>query len=289
MRILVTGCNGQLGREMQRVLEDRIPGSAIYTSSDTLDITDQAAVDKFFAENDLTHVVNCCAYTDVDNAEEEKALCTKLNVDALRNIAHAASTYGVKVIHVSTSSVFDGKSHRPYNECDKVNPISHYGNTKRRGETALIALAPDSIIVRSAWLYSPYGDNFVKDIITAATSRRKLRIVSDHIGSPTSASDLAEAILAILSSHQWVPGIYHYSSSGVASWFDFAHAVCRLAGIPDADIKPISSSDAPTAAARPPYNVLDTAKILATYDVTSHYWLDSLKVCIDRMLHNTDL
>ena len=164
MKILVTGANGQLGRELRNVLESEIPGKAIYTDIAELDLTDAKGVDDFFKKNDISHVVNCAAYTAVDKAEEEKLECAAININAVKNLANAADAIGAKIIHISTDYVFDGTAHRPYKESDKVNPISQYGTTKRKGETALLALAPESIIIRTSWLYSPYGNNFVKKI-----------------------------------------------------------------------------------------------------------------------------
>lgn len=286
MKILVTGANGQLGREMRNVLEAEYPGNTLYTDIDTLDLTDIKAIERFVISNDVTHIVNCAAYTAVDRAEEEKLECSAVNVDAVKNIARVADSNGVKVIHISTDYVFDGKSHRPYSESDKVNPISQYGTTKRSGETALLALAPESIIIRTAWLYSPYGHNFVKTILNRATDSTPLRVVADQIGSPTYAADLAHAIYKILRSQQWVQGIFHYTDSGVASWYDFAKAILELSGHVDKKVCPIPTTDYPTVATRPYYSVLDTQRISATYDVVIPYWRDSLADCLKRIANN---
>lgn len=287
MKILVTGCNGQLGKEMYAILEKELPGKTIYTDIEQLDLTDAEAVKTFVIGNEFSHIVNCAAYTAVDRAEEDKALCSRINVDAVCNIANAASAIGAKVLHVSTDYVFDGKAFRPYLESDKVNPISQYGTTKRQGETALIALAPDSIIVRTAWLYSPYGNNFVKTMLRLGKERDELKVVDDQIGSPTYAADLASAIYKILVSHQWVPGIYHFTNSGVASWYDFTNAIHRLGGIKGCTVRPIPTEDYPTAAARPFYSVLNTSKIKATFNVEPPYWMDSLEKCIN-ILKNSE-
>ena len=176
MKILITGCNGQLGLEMRNVLERIVPGNTIYTDVELLDLTDFKAVDLFVAKHEFTHIVNCAAYTNVEKAEEEKALCTQINVEAVKNLANAASKTGTKIVHVSTDYVFDGNANRPYCESDKVNPISQYGTSKRLGETALIALAPESIIVRTAWLYSPHGHNFVKTMLSLAKKNIPLSV-----------------------------------------------------------------------------------------------------------------
>lgn len=283
MKILVTGCNGQLGREMYNVLEASLPGITLYTDAQHLDITDGAAVSKFVKDSEITHIVNCAAYTDVDAAEEDKLLCSAVNVNGVKNLANAADQVGAKVIHVSTDYVFDGTAHRPYRESDKVNPISQYGTTKRKGETALLALAPESVIIRTAWLYSPYGKNFVKTMMRLGKEMKEIRVVADQIGTPTYALDLAKAIFRILTSHQWVPGIYHFSDEGVASWYDFAKAIHRIAGISSVKVTPIPSEDYPTAAARPFYSVLDKSCIRATYGVDTPHWEESLIECINRI------
>ncbi len=286
MKILVTGAKGQLGQEMYNVLESNMPGSTLYTDIDELDLTDSKAVELFVTKNEITHIVNCAAYTAVDKAEEDKALCAAVNIDAVKNIANAADAVGAKVIHISTDYVFDGTAHRPYKESDKVNPVSQYGTTKRLGETALIALAPDSIIVRTSWLYSPYGKNFVKTMLKLGAERQELKVVSDQIGTPTYAADLATAIYKILVSHQWVEGIYHYSNEGACSWYDFTKAIHRIAGITTCDVIPILSEDYPTAATRPYYSILDKTLIRATYGVQTPYWEESLQNCINRIKNN---
>lgn len=283
MKILITGANGQLGHEMRNILEANIPGNTIYTDIEQLDLTDSKAVNLFLLKNEITHIVNCAAYTAVDKAEDEKLLCTAINVDAVKNLAIAADNIGAKIIHISTDYVFDGTAHRPYKESDKVNPISQYGTTKRAGETALLALAPDSIIIRTAWLYSPYGKNFVKTMMRLGVENERIKVVYDQIGSPTYAADLAKAIFKILQSTQWVEGIYNFTNTGVTSWFDFTKSIHRIAGITSCDVQPIPTEDYPTAASRPFYSVLDTRKIKATYDVTIPYWEDSLAECINRI------
>lgn len=283
MRILITGANGQLGREMRNVLEAEFPDHTLYTDIQELDLTDAKAVNDYVADNEITHIVNCAAYTAVDRAEEDKAQCAAINVDAVKNIAYAADRIGAKIIHVSTDYVFDGMSHRPYKESDKVNPISQYGTTKRTGETALLALAPDSIIIRTGWLYSPYGKNFVKTMRRLGREQTTLKVVADQIGTPTYALDLAKAIYRVLQSHQWVEGIFHYSDEGVCSWYDFTKAIHRLSGITGCEVLPIPTEEYPTPASRPFYSILDKSRIKATYDVEVPYWLDSLQDCITRI------
>ena len=283
MKILVTGCNGQLGREMRAVLDQELPGQAIYTDIDDLDLTDAVKLKTFVTRNDVTHIINCAAYTAVDQAEEDKALCSKINVEAVRNLANAASDNGAKVLHISTDYVFDGKAFRPYNESDKVNPMSQYGTTKRQGETALLALAPDSIIMRIEWLYSPFGKNFVKTMLKMGREKKEIKVVCDQIGTPTYARDVAIAIAKILKAHQWVPGIYHYSNAGAASWYDFTQAIFHHSGIKNCVVKPIPTEDYPTMATRPYFSLFNTSKIKATYNVEMPYWVDSLRDCLNRI------
>ena len=282
MKILVTGANGQLGSELRKQLDSEFPDSVIYTGSDILDLTDLKAVEAFVANNDITHVVNCAAYTAVDRAEEEKMQCAQVNIDAVKNIALAADAIGAKIIHISTDYVFDGTNHRPYKESDKVNPISQYGTTKRKGETALLALAPEAIIIRTSWLYSPYGNNFVKTMLRKAETQNEVRVVCDQIGTPTYTRDLAKAIVRILRSHQWVPGIYHFSNEGAASWYDFAQAIFRIAQR-NIKVTPISTEDYPTPATRPFYSLLDRSRIKATYGVEIPHWEEALTDCLREM------
>ena len=286
MRILVTGAAGQLGNELHNVLEQKMPGVTMYTDIKDLDLTDSEAVKKFIIDNEISHVVNCAAYTAVDKAEQEPALCAKINTDTVKNIAEVAADYGVKVIHVSTDYVFDGTAHAPYKESDKVNPISTYGTTKRKGEMVLLSMSPDAVIIRTAWLYSPYGNNFVKTMMRLGSERSELGVVCDQIGTPTYALDLAEAIYTILTARQWVPGIYHFSDEGVCSWYDFTKAIHRIAGIKSCNVKPIATDDYPTLAARPPYSVLDKTRIKKTYGITIPHWEESLVDCINRLQNN---
>ncbi|MDE6345589.1 MAG: dTDP-4-dehydrorhamnose reductase [Muribaculaceae bacterium] len=283
MKILVTGANGQLGHEMKNVLEDKMPGITLYTDINELDLTDAKAVEKYVLDNEVTHIINCAAYTNVDRAEEDKLLCASINVNAVKNLAAAADQNGAKIIHISTDYVFDGKSYKPYCESDKVNPISQYGTTKRQGETSLLALAPNSIIIRTAWLYSPYGKNFVKTMLELGATRKELRVVCDQIGTPTYARDLADAIYAILSSQQWVSGIYHFTDEGACSWYDFTKSILRIAGLKGCKVCPIPSEDYPTAAARPYYSVLNRNRIKVTYDIEIPHWEESLQDCIKRL------
>ncbi len=283
MKILVTGANGQLGNELRNVLEAKIPGNTLYTDIAELDLTNAEAVMTFVKLNEVSHIVNCAAYTAVDKAEEQKLECAAININAVQNLANAADAVGAKIIHISTDYVFDGTAYRPYKESDKVNPISQYGTTKRKGETALLALAPDSIIIRTSWLYSPYGNNFVKTMLRLGMERPEIKVVCDQIGTPTYALDLAKAIYKVLISHQWVEGIFHFSNEGACSWYDFTKAIHRIAGIENCEVSPIPTEEYPTAATRPYYSILDKSRIKATYGVEVPYWQDSLIECIKRI------
>jgi dTDP-4-dehydrorhamnose reductase len=283
MKILVTGSAGQLGTELHDVLETRCPGVTEYVDREQLDLCDGEAVEKFVLEGGYTHIINCAAYTAVDRAEEETGQCTAVNVDAVRHIAHAAAEVGTKVLHISTDYVFDGTANRPYLESDKPAPSSHYGVTKRKSETDLVGLLPDAIIVRTGWLYSPHGHNFVKTILKKASEVDTLNVVTDQIGTPTYAHDLAEMIATMVLAPQWLSGTYHFSNEGVASWYDFAVAILEIAGIKNVSVRPLLTSDYPTPATRPYYSVLDKSKIKATYNITLPYWRESLKACIKRM------
>lgn len=287
MKILLTGAGGQLGTELHTLLEETMPGITTYTDIDTLDLTDAAAVARAVADGEYTHIINCAAYTAVDRAEQETAMCLRINTDAVANIARAAYETGAKVIHISTDYVFDGSAHLPYRETDKVNPTSVYGSSKRKGEVVLLSLCPNAIILRTAWLYSPYGHNFVKTMLSLGAKGRKLRVVTDQIGTPTAASDVASAIISILKAPQWIPGIFHYTDEGVASWYDFAKAIFRIAGMTGVDVQPVSTLDFntenPAAATRPPYSVLDKQLIKKTFGLSIPHWEESLAATIARI------
>lgn len=282
MKILVTGCRGQLGTALREVLERRSPGCTVYVDRDELDLCDATAVEKFLREGEFTRVINCAAYTDVEKAEEEKLLCAAINIDGVANLARHADELGVRILHVSTDYVFDGKSYRPYKESDKVHPESQYGATKRKGETALLALAPESAIVRTSWLYSATGRNFVRTMLRMAEQRQAVNVVCDQIGTPTYAPDLAEAIATMVLSSQWVSGIFNFSNEGACSWYDFAVAIMNAAG-KKCKVNPIPTSDYPTAATRPFYSVLDKSKIKATYGITIPHWHESLLRCLKQL------
>lgn len=279
-KILITGANGQLGHEMRNILEGDSRFECIFTDVAELDICDANAVNRAVAENRVDYIVNCAAYTQVDKAEDNVELCRKINAGAVENLARAAASCGARMIHVSTDYVFNGRGYRPYTEDMTPEPQSVYGSTKLEGEQALQSLCSQSVIIRTAWLYSPYGNNFVKTMMRLGTERDELSVVADQIGTPTCAADLARAILAVLTAETFVPGIYHFSDEGACSWYDFTVAIHRLAGI-SCRVKPIRSDEYPSRAHRPFYSVLDKSKIKQTYGITIPHWYESLSHCIE--------
>lgn len=282
VKVLVTGCDGQLGHELRRVLEHDMPGVTTYADRTQLDLTDREATRTFLENGNFTHVVNCAAYTAVDRAEDEKLQCKEANVDIPSNLGIMASELDFKIIHISTDYVFDGRKWLPYTETDKPEPLSVYGTTKRKGETALMGLAPSAMIIRTGWLYSPYGRNFLRTVLSLADKSERMTIVADQTGTPTYAGDLAATISAIIASKHWNSGIFHFANEGVATWYDFAVAILEEAGR-DSDARrvvPITTADYPTPATRPFYTVLDKSKIKATYGIEIAHWRDALRRCI---------
>lgn len=282
MKILITGANGQLGNEMRIALAAHPQLQAIYTDVAELDICNRQELQTFVATHSPTHIVNCAAYTAVDKAESDEANAHKINALAVENIAHVAAAAGVKVIHISTDYVFDGTGHTPYSESDNACPHTVYGKTKLLGEQLLLQHAPESIVIRTAWLYSSFGNNFVKTMLRLGSERPTLNVVADQIGSPTYAADLAQAIVQILQHDTWVPGIYHFTNEGVCSWYDFAHTILQLAG-KTCSVQPITTSEYPTPTPRPAYSVLSKQRIKSTYKITIPHWSDSLKRCLNLM------
>ena len=281
--ILITGANGQLGHEMRNVLADDQRFNAIFTdvAGDNivmLDITDEAAVEQIVSDHSIQVIVNCAAYTAVDAAEDNEPLAARLNADAVGILARVAKRHGARMVHVSTDYVFDGQGCIPYTEEMPTCPQSAYGRTKLDGERQLLsALGDDAVILRTAWLYSPYGKNFVKTMLTLGKDKPALKVVFDQVGTPTCARDLARAIVTVMRAEQWHGGIYHFSNEGVISWYDFTKAIHQLAGITTCDVQPCHSNEFPAKAHRPAYSVLDKTKFKATFGVTVPYWLDSLK------------
>ena len=284
MNILITGCNGQLGSEI-RQLENQYPHHHFFnTDVEELDITNQLAVEDFIARNEIDGVVNCAAYTAVDKAESAKELCTSLNTVAPAYLAAAIQKRNGWMIHISTDYVFDGTKHTPYVEGDTPCPDSVYGSTKLAGELGVSRFCHRSMIIRTAWLYSTYGNNFVKTMIRLGNERNELGVIFDQIGTPTYARDLAVVIMTAIEKGVR-SGVFHFSNEGVISWYDFAKAIHRLAGVKNCLVKPLHTTEYPTAARRPAYSVLDKTKIKETYDIVIPYWEESLAECI-RELEN---
>ena len=247
-----------------------------------LDITDSAAIERFVTENAIDGIVNCAAYTAVDKAEENQEFCRVLNADAPGYLAAAIEKRCGWMIHVSTDYVFDGTNHKPYVETDPVCPNSTYGRTKLAGEQAVMTSCSQSMVIRTAWLYSTFGNNFVKTMIRLGKEKQELGVIFDQIGTPTYARDLAVAIFAAISKGV-VPGIYHFSNEGVISWYDFTKAIHRIAGISTCHVRPLHTEEYPTPAARPHYSVLDKTKIKQTFGIEIPYWEESLKECIEKL------
>ena len=282
MNILITGCNGQLGNEMQ-LLEKNYPQHTYFnTDVQELDITNQLAVEQFVAEKKIDGIVNCAAYTAVDKAEDNRELCTTLNTVAPAYLAAAVEKRDGWMIQISTDYVFDGTKHTPYVETDTPCPNSVYGSTKLAGELGVSKFCKRSMIIRTAWLYSTFGNNFVKTMIRLGREKSELGVIFDQIGTPTYARDLAVCIMAAIE-RGIVPGVYHFSNEGVISWYDFTKAIHRIAGITTCHVRPLHTAEYPTPAARPHYSVLDKSKIKQTFDIEVPYWEESLRECIGKM------
>lgn len=283
MNILITGCNGQLGSEI-RLLEREYPRHCFFnTDVNELDITDRQAVEDFIAANGIDGIVNCAAYTAVDKAESNQQLCTALNTEAPSYLAMAIEKCGGWIVQISTDYVFNGTKHTPYVETDTPCPDSVYGSTKLAGEFGVSKFCSKAMIIRTAWLYSTFGNNFVKTMIRLGRERDELGVVFDQIGTPTYARDLAQAVMVAIDKGI-VPGVYHFSDEGVCSWYDFTKAIHRLADITECRVRPLHTSEYPSAASRPAYSVLDKTKIKETYGVVIPHWEESLQDCVDRLL-----
>jgi len=286
MNILVTGCNGQLGNEM-RVLSALHPTHTYFytdivpsSSSSVLDITSREMVHHFVRDHHIDLIVNCAAYTNVDKAEQDEPTAHLINAVAVENLA----TAGARVIHISTDYVFSGDEHEPCCEDDKVAPRTAYGRTKLEGEQLLLKANPEAIIFRTAWLYSAYGNNFVKTMLRLGKEKDLLRVVYDQIGTPTYAADLAAAIYAAIEAPTWHPGVYHFTNEGVCSWYDFTIEILRQAGV-GCKVLPILSSEYAYQTPRPHYSVLNKGKIKQTFGLDIPYWTDGLSRCL-KLLNN---
>lgn len=274
--ILVTGANGQLGSELRKIGFTALD-EVFYTDVAELDITDYGAVEHFIRENEIDTIINCAAYTAVDRAEEEPDLAAKINTEAVANLAKAAAKEDCLLIHISTDYVFDGTGTAPYTEKDKPCPVSVYGRTKLAGEEAILKSGCFYIIIRTAWLYSAFGNNFVKTILRLANERPEISVVSDQIGSPTYAEDLAQAITAIMNNEERIEheGIYHFSNEGVCSWYDFAVEIVKL-GKKDCKVIPVTTAEYPTKTRRPAYSVLDKTKMKHIFGIEIPEWKEAL-------------
>ena len=284
MNILVTGANGQLGSEMQR-LGAVSPNNYIFTDAAELDVTDAGAVRRAAEQTRAEAIVNCAAYTDVERAEENEAAADLLNRLAPANLAAAAAATGATLIHISTDYVFDGRAHTPYTEQAPTAPLSVYGRTKLAGEQAVEASGCSYLILRTAWLYSAFGNNFLKTMLRLTAERESLKVVFDQIGTPTYAGDLALAIFSIIESERYAgnEGVYHFTDEGVCSWYDFATEIAAAAGHDSCRIIPCHTSEFPTKAQRPAYSVLDKTKIKTTFQMDIPHWREAMIYCLKQI------
>lgn len=301
MNILITGTNGQLGNEMRLVSKasshtfvftDVVEAEGVETT--LLDITDLEAVRSIVRERGVQCIVNCAAYTNVDKAESDEAFCRVLNADAPRNLAQAMKEAGGLLVHVSTDYVFGGDPYNtPCKEDQKGTPTGVYGRTKLEGEHNILATGCDYAILRTAWLYSEFGKNFVKTMLNLTATKPQLKVVFDQAGTPTYALDLANAIMAVIADYEKADkkngyaktGIYHFSNEGVCSWYDFTKVIAAMSGHTECDIQPCHSNEFPSPVVRPAYSVLDKTKIKETFGIRIPYWMDSLNICIFNILN----
>lgn len=292
--ILITGANGQLGNEIRLVAKDH-DAKFIFTDvvapegveTEILDITDLDAIRRTVAKHGVDCIVNCAAYTNVDKAESDEALCEKLNADAPRNLATAMKEAGGLLVHVSTDYVFGGDPYNtPCKEDQKGTPTGVYGRTKLLGEEYIEESGCKYVIIRTAWLYSEFGKNFVKTMLNLTATKPQLKVVFDQTGTPTYALDLANAIMTVVDTWEKggaVEGVYHFSNEGVCSWYDFTKMIAGYSGHNDCDIQPCHSDEFPSPVTRPAYSVLDKTKIKETFGISIPYWTDSLKACLKNM------
>lgn len=279
--ILVTGSNGQLGKELQELAEVYPQFKFVFASREDLKLHHYGLVENFFIGIKPQYCINCAAYTAVDKAESEQDMAMLVNGEAVGRLAAVCKKYHTKLIHISTDYVFNGESETPYNEDAVTGPINTYGRSKLLGEQLCMQEYEGAIIIRTSWVYSRFGNNFVKTMMRLMSERNELNVVNDQIGSPTYAADLAKAILDIIASGKWESGIYHYSNEGKISWYEFALAIKKMIGS-SCKVHPIPTSAYPTPAKRPHYSLLDKSKITATYGVVISDWERSLQVCIEK-------
>ena len=287
MNVLVTGANGQLGSEIKDVVTNYKDFNFFFRDLPELNICNADALNTFILNKNINAVINCAAYTAVDKAEQDVDIAKNVNAKGVLNLVNALEKVDGKLIHISTDYVFDGNHSQPYEESDPVSPIGVYGETKRDGELAVLNSSIDAIVIRTSWLYSAYGNNFVKTMLKLGHDRDELGVIFDQVGTPTNASDLAKTCLDILSdkSSENISAngkIYHYSNEGVASWYDFATAIMELGSL-DCKVRPIETKDYPTPAKRPHYSVLNKTKINTDFNIEIPYWRDSLEKCIEKL------
>ena len=284
--ILVTGANGQLGQSFKLISEQYPNYQFTFATRKEIDLSLLESINNYFQQKQFDLVINCAAYTAVDKAEQEVELADAINHLAVKQLAQIAKEQGTVFIHISTDYVFDGTNYRPYIETDSINPQSVYGASKLKGEQAIQAIKPKGCIIRTSWVYSEFGNNFVKTMLKLGQDREQLNVIFDQVGSPTYAKDLAQAIMAIVQSNQLnnisKPEIYHYSNEGVCSWYDFARQIFEISKI-DCDVNAIETKDYPTPATRPHYSLLNKAKIKQAYNLMIPYWKDSLKQCLQNL------
>lgn len=280
-RILVTGANGQLGAELKILHTKCLCKTFFFKSKEELDIANKQVVENFCIQNNINIIINCAAYTAVDKADSEFELADIVNHKAVKYLAEIANDNNIKLIHISTDYVFNGRSYRPYNETDRTNPQNIYGKTKCDGEKAILQVSPrNSCIIRTSWLYSSIGNNFVKTMLRLGKEKVSLGVVADQVGSPTYAKDLAEVILVIaVKLNNKKTEVYHYSNEGAISWYDFAKEIMLMSKL-DCNINPIETADYPTIAARPHYSVLNKKKIKQHFDLNIPHWKESLDMCL---------
>jgi dTDP-4-dehydrorhamnose reductase len=281
-KILVTGSNGQLGKELKQLASSFPQFDFIFLSREDLPIHHFELVRNFFKGYHPAYLINCAAYTAVDKAETEKDLAFQINAEAVGVLAAICKEYKTSFIHISTDYVFDGTATVPYKEDSPTNPQSVYGASKLEGEKQAMQLNPDAIIIRTSWVYSQFGKNFVKTMLKLMSEREEINVVNDQVGSPTYAADLAAAIIKIITKGKWQPGIYNYSNEGVISWFDFATAIKGAAGI-TCKLHPVPASQYPTPAKRPAWSVLDKTKIQQTFGIKPREWKESLITCLSHL------
>lgn len=287
MRILITGSNGQLGSEIRELAASYKKFDFVFEDLPGLDICNFNSIKSFILENNISAVINCAAYTNVDKAEQDAEIAEDVNYKGVSNLVNALQSINGKLIHISTDYVFNGDNFMPYKESDSVSPIGIYGQTKRAGELAVIDADLDSIVIRTSWLYSSYGNNFVKKMLSLAEKKEYLEVIFDQVGTPTYARDLAKTCLDILNVDSLVKiskngNLYHYSNEGVASWYDFAVSIIEL-GEENCKIKPIQTKDYHSLAKRPHYSVLNKSKIKTDFKIEIPYWKDSLRDCIGKI------